>query len=94
MHDHIDIATTDYEKSRDFYVACLDPLDNQLVMEIKRQDGTAGAGFGRNDVPQFWLGEGTAVTGRLHVAFDADSRHAVDSFYRELSRSIEGRGEE
>ena len=74
MLDHIDIGTTDYEKSRDFYVACLAALDIQLVMEIERQDGTAGAGFGRNDVPQFWLGEGSAVTGRLHVAFDADSR--------------------
>ncbi len=53
MLDHIDIGTTDYEKSRDFYVACLAALDIQLVMEIERQDGTAGAGFGRNDVPQF-----------------------------------------
>ena len=94
MLDHIDIGTTDYEKSRDFYVACLKPLDIQLVMEIERQDGTAGAGFGRNGVPQFWLGDGSAVTGRLHVAFDADSRRAVDLFYREaLKAGAQSKGE-
>jgi catechol 2,3-dioxygenase-like lactoylglutathione lyase family enzyme len=94
MLDHIDLGTTDYQKSRDFYVACLAPLDIQLVMEIERQDGTAGAGFGRNGVPRFWLGEGSAVSGRLHVAFEADSRGAVDSFYREaLKAGAQSKGE-
>ena len=81
MLDHVDFGTTDYEKSREFYVACLAPLDIHLVMEIERQDGTAGAGFGRNSVPQFWIGEGSAVKGRLHVAFVAESRAAVDDFH-------------
>ena len=38
MLDHVDFGTTDYEKSREFYVACLAPLDIHLVMEIERQD--------------------------------------------------------
>ncbi len=48
MLDHVDFGTTDYAMSREFYVACLAPLDIHLVIEIERQDGTAGAGFGRN----------------------------------------------
>ncbi len=94
MLDHVDFGTADYEKSREFYVACLAPLDIHLVMEIERQNGTAGAGFGRNFVPRFWIGEGSAVKGRLHVAFDAESQSAVDSFYREaLKAGAQSKGE-
>ena len=81
MLDHVDFGTTNYEKSREFYVACLAPLDIDLVMEIKRHDGRAGAGFGRNSAPQFWIGEGSAIEGRLHVAIAARSRSAVNAFY-------------
>ena len=79
--DHIDIGTTDYEKSRRFYVLALAPLGIRPLMDIKRQDGRAGTGFGREAHPQFWIGEGSPVSGRLHFAFAAGSRELVDAFY-------------
>jgi catechol 2,3-dioxygenase-like lactoylglutathione lyase family enzyme len=42
MLDHVDFGTTDFKRSREFYVACLAPLDIHLVMEIERHDATAG----------------------------------------------------
>lgn len=81
MLDHIDFGTSDYNASRDFYTAVLAPLGVRLIMEIQRRDGSAGAGFGRGEQPQFWIGQGHRVTGRLHFAFSAETRHAVDQFY-------------
>jgi catechol 2,3-dioxygenase-like lactoylglutathione lyase family enzyme len=81
MLDHVDFGTADYEKSRAFYVRSLAPLGIRPVMDIKRHDGRAGTGFGRDSEPQFWIGEGFAVSGRLHLAFSAESRAAVDAFY-------------
>lgn len=94
MLDHVDFGTANYEISRDFYVACLAPLGIELVMEITRHTGLAGAGFGRNSVPQFWIGEGSPVKGRLHFAFEAKTQDAVDSFYREaLQAGAQSKGE-
>jgi catechol 2,3-dioxygenase-like lactoylglutathione lyase family enzyme len=49
--DHIDFGTRDYAASRDFYSRTLAPLGIRLIMEIQRRDGSAGAGFGRNQEP-------------------------------------------
>ena len=81
MLDHIDIGTTDFERSRAFYVLALAPLGIRPLMDIRRQDGRAGTGFGRDVPPRFWIGEGSPVTGRLHFAFAATSHGAVDAFY-------------
>lgn len=81
MLDHVDFGTSDYEKSRDFYISCLAPLGIELIMEITRHTGLAGAGFGRDSKPQFWIGEGSLVEGRLHFAFEARSKREVDAFY-------------
>lgn len=81
MIDHIDFAVTDFRRSREFYSRALEPLGICPVMDINRQDGHEGTGFGRNSLPQFWIGGGSAVAGRLHVAFQAESRAAVDAFY-------------
>ena len=81
MLDHIDFSVTDLERSRAFYVLALAPLGINRVFEIKRDDGREGTGFGRGSSPQFWIGRGPAVSGRLHVAFEAKSRASVDAFY-------------
>ena len=40
------------------------------------------AGFGRGDRPSFWIeSQGTPVTGRLHIALDAETREQVDAFH-------------
>ena len=53
-------------------------------MEVTPQEsgGDAFAGFGDEHKPYFWIGTGNALTGRLHVAFIAKDRAAVDAFYR------------
>ena len=81
MLDHIDFAVSDIAKSREFYVQALSPLGIEPITDIKRDDGCEGTGFGLGSSPQFWIGGGSAVSGRLHVAFVAESRAAVDDFH-------------
>jgi catechol 2,3-dioxygenase-like lactoylglutathione lyase family enzyme len=76
--DHIQIVTRDLAASRRFYAAIFDVLGIPLGGEgkdffwydelfISSKDSAAAAG---------------AVTGRIHLAFQADSRDLVDRFYR------------
>lgn len=85
MHDildHIGFPVADYERSVDFYTKSLAPLGIRLLKEVRlSEDGKEGyAGFGR-ERPQFWIGTGKKLEGRLHVAFAAASRQQVQAFY-------------
>ena len=84
MLDHIDFAAIDLARSRAFYESTLAPLGMALLMEIDRTqgDGHKGVGFGSADRPVFWIGAGQPPAGRLHVAFAAQSRAAVDAFHK------------
>ena len=81
MFDHVDFAVTDLGRSRDFYVKVLATLGISLLVEIKRTDGREGSGFGISGDPRFWIGGGRPVEGRLHIAFQAESRDAVIAFH-------------
>lgn len=74
--DHIGFVVSDYEKSKNFYLKCLSPLNIELVMEVE-----GWAGFGRNEKPEFWFGPDGDAHQPLHVAFTADSREQVKQFY-------------
>lgn len=77
--DHIAIATADYAKSLAFYEAALAPLGISTHMKFEGPEGNvAGLGVDR---PELWVGDGGAITGRLHLAFAAPDRAAVDAFY-------------
>jgi catechol 2,3-dioxygenase-like lactoylglutathione lyase family enzyme len=80
--DHIGFPVTDYGRSVAFYKQALAPLGIMMLKEFKlSDDGADGyAGFGRQR-PQFWIGTGTALKGRLHVAFAAANRQEVHAFY-------------
>lgn len=80
--DHIGFPVTDYARSLAFYKQALAPLGIVLLREFNlSEDGADGyAGFGRQR-PQFWIGTGAALKGRLHVAFAAANRHEVHAFY-------------
>ena len=80
--DHIGFPITDYARSVAFYKQALAPLGIVMLKEFKlSDDGADGyAGFGRQR-PQFWIGTGTALKGRLHVAFAAANRQEVHAFY-------------
>ncbi len=84
MLDHIVLNVSDFARSKTFYQAALAPLGVSVIMEVTAEQtgGYQGAGFGVHGKPSFWIGNGDATRGTLHIAFAADNRAAVDAFYR------------
>jgi catechol 2,3-dioxygenase-like lactoylglutathione lyase family enzyme len=84
MLDHVGLAVTSLERSRDFYTRALAPLGISLIMEITREmtGGDSHLGFG-DDRPFFWIGDGSSKVSGLHVAFTARDRATVDAFHRQ-----------
>lgn len=79
--DHVAISTADYRKSLAFYEAALAPLGITVLMKFEGDDGNT-SGLGANNNPFLWIGDGGKLTGgRVHVAFTAPSRAAVDAFH-------------
>lgn len=81
MIHHIDFAVTDLERSRHFYERALAPLGLTPVITFTNYAGRRLIGFGSLPDPVFWIRDGQPISGRLHVAFQANSRAAVDAFY-------------
>ena len=52
--DHVQIAVTDYARSKAFYERALAPLGIAVRMEYGRACGFGGA----DRKPEFWIGEG------------------------------------
>jgi catechol 2,3-dioxygenase-like lactoylglutathione lyase family enzyme len=75
MLDHVAIPVRDLADSRRFYLAALEPLGVEVVMEFP-----VAAGFGEAGRPWFWLVSREPVTG-VHVAFAAPDRATVDAFH-------------
>src|SRR5690349_14714155 len=83
MIDHAGVEVGDYETSKAFYEAALEPLEIEPLAEMA---GTA-CGFGHRKgkfagKPFFWIAtrERPAVSG-AHIAFGAESRETVDAFH-------------
>lgn len=83
MIDHLGFSVSDLARSRAFYVQAFAPLGFAPVMAVTREQtgGYEGTGFGPPGRPQFWIGNGDQRSGPMHVAFEANSRSAVDAFY-------------
>jgi catechol 2,3-dioxygenase-like lactoylglutathione lyase family enzyme len=79
MLDHVGIQVSDFAKARAFYEKALAPLGITSMMEFDN-DGGKVVGMG-SDRPFFWVGDGGALKGRLHVCFAAKTRAEVDAFY-------------
>jgi len=78
---HIDITVTDLARSRAFYVQALAPLGLTPMMEFTNHSGQQLVGFGALPDPEFWIRDGGPMDHRLHVAFLAPTRAAVDGFH-------------
>jgi catechol 2,3-dioxygenase-like lactoylglutathione lyase family enzyme len=76
MFDHMGFAVVDFRKNKIFYEKALGALGIGAVMQ-----GDDFIGFGRDGRPQFWIGVGDAPTTRMHIAFVAKDRAAVQAFY-------------
>jgi catechol 2,3-dioxygenase-like lactoylglutathione lyase family enzyme len=83
MLDHVGIPVSDFAKAKAFYMQALKPLGYGLIFEVSSQEtgGANQAGFGAGKRPQFWIGAGNPIKGRVHFAFEAKSREAVRAFY-------------
>jgi catechol 2,3-dioxygenase-like lactoylglutathione lyase family enzyme len=76
--DHIGVGVRDFDESLDFYTRALAPLGLELVALDESDNRSAGFGIrGRDD---FWIHEGRPL-GRAHLAFEGESREAVDAFH-------------
>ena len=83
MLDHTGLNVSDYRKSKAFYLAALAPLGYQPIKELPSNLAPEGAvGLGVPPKPDFWIAGGMTQSPRLHVAFRAASRAAVDAFYK------------
>jgi catechol 2,3-dioxygenase-like lactoylglutathione lyase family enzyme len=82
MIHHIDFGVSDLARSRAFYVRALAPLGMAAIMDLKREEGRELTGFGKLPDPVFWIRNSRVLEERLHVAFLAESRAAVDAFHR------------
>lgn len=81
MLDHIGIEVSDYKKALEFYQKILAPLGYELLMEVQGYAGFGEKG-GAGPIAAFWLHQGSAPSQKLHIAFQAKNRQAVDAFYQ------------
>ena len=84
MIDHLGISVKDHAASKTFYLAALAPLGIGVMMGVSKEESGAPSdftGFGANQKPFFWIGEGQPGTG-THLAFIAQNRAQVDAFYK------------
>jgi len=84
MIDHTGVTVSDPAKSRRFYEQALAPLGYKMMMEIPVEftGGAVVLGFGVPPKPDFWMNQGTPQVPHIHIAFHAETRAAVDAFYR------------
>ena len=82
--DHTSLSVSDFAAAKAFYAAALEPLGIGVLKEYsKAMTGSVDvAGLGSNGKPFFWLADAGKTTPRVHIAFIADSRAAVDAFYK------------
>jgi catechol 2,3-dioxygenase-like lactoylglutathione lyase family enzyme len=76
MIDHMGFAVAEMARSKAFYEAALAPLGLRVI-----RSGDAWAAFGAGPHTEFWIGTYGAPPGRVHFAFAAKDRAAVDAFY-------------
>lgn len=83
MIDHTGVAVANGSASRAFYEKALAPLGYAVLMDIPKEftGGRVVFGMGVAPHPDFWVSEGEPAQ-KIHVAFRADSRKAVDAFYQ------------
>ena len=87
--DHVLFVVEDFEASRRLYTAALAPLG---IVELDVEPLCVA--YGRQDLDDFVICEGSPVTTAAHVAFDADDREQVDAFFdAALAAGASARGE-
>jgi catechol 2,3-dioxygenase-like lactoylglutathione lyase family enzyme len=83
--DHLTIGVRDLESSRAFYRAALEPLGFAEMGSWSEEQREIAFGYEGGD--DFAISTEYAAGGRLHIAFSADSREAVDAFHEAAMRA-------
>lgn len=82
MLDHIFLTVNDIDRSIAFYESVLPLLGITARHDFDGKDGPAGhadlKGFGAKGRMFFWLRQGAAAPGAVHVGFIADSEEVVN----------------
>lgn len=88
MFDHMGLGTVDFQRSTAFYDAALAPLGIRQLYVVPKAftNGVDVVGYGR-ERPMFWVAGEDATRGKLHIAFAAATREAVDAFYEAALKS-------
>jgi catechol 2,3-dioxygenase-like lactoylglutathione lyase family enzyme len=87
--DHVLFVVEDLPASRRLYTAALAPLGIEELLEEPNC-----ISYGRQDLDDFSICEGSPVTIAAHVAFDAADRESVDAFFEAaLAAGASARGE-
>lgn len=76
MLDHIMLRVRDYAASKRFYDAVLETLGYRMLLEFPE-----AGGYGDDQKPYFWIGHSPDPHPRIHIAFMAKDRAAVDAFH-------------
>ena len=80
MIDHTGIGVADVARSAAFYDVVLSALGLRRVVQIPKDDGADGVGYGV-DYPVFWIDRFHPHSVKQHTAFAAKSRAQVDAFH-------------
>ncbi len=84
MIDHTGISVSDFEKAKSFYDQALATLGvlQLYTIPLEETGGEKVVGYARDKAsPSFWLNDGAAQVPPLHIAFSAENRAQVDTFY-------------
>lgn len=87
MIDHLSSYSCDFEKSREFYSTVFKTLDIELTQEFKATWNQVFptqriCAFGPKGQSVFWLIEVREAASPRHIAFTANNRDAVNTFYQ------------
>jgi catechol 2,3-dioxygenase-like lactoylglutathione lyase family enzyme len=87
--DHVLFVVEDLPASRRLYTPVLAPLG---IVELYEEPNCIS--YGRQDLDDFSICEGSPVTTAAHVAFDAEDRSQVDAFFdAAIAAGASARGE-
>lgn len=84
MFDHVQIKVADLGACRNFYTELLATLDHRVVLD---EDVVVGIGVSLNNMFEISQArESAPLSSSIHVAFSANNKDAVRSFYETAIR--------
>ncbi len=82
---HVSVGTNDFAKARAFYIAVMETIGANVIMDLEFGQNVGAIAFGKQH-PEFWVqsphDQAAATAGNgVHVAFQASSKEMVHAFW-------------